>query len=286
MSKSSVSSLTKLLDEVLADAYGRDAERFLFELAIQFLNGRDLEAACAAIAAQAVINPSSQQLELVFEGAQQLLSVRKHTDLLATMAKKEDLQQILLRLQSGEGRAKISPKMLQRQPRIKAMSSPLIALPNLTGIQIAQTRLSPQLLGVLNEFLENPDQACGIVDISTQRQLVITEASARMILRDDFDRLMEEGLEAEIRRRVAAATNLRREDYCYSPDLELFTRLNRELEPNNPQSRRELRWRGRARDGSWVEYFHEYWAIQDDLGLVYHVGRNIAFEPIPEPVAV
>lgn len=271
------------LDELLADAYDRQPTQFIFDLAILLLQGKDLNAAKAAVSADITANRSDRSLELVFDEVADLLSVRKHTDLLASMADVEHLSEILLRLKCGQGRTPISPKMLERtrQQRKKPMNLPIIPLP---GIQIAQTRLSLPLINVINDFIENPDWACGVVELSTQRQLIVTEASAKMILRSDFDRLIAAGEEHEIRERVAAATNLKREDYFYPPDLLEFMRMTRrDLEPNNPSSKQELTWRGQSRDGTWVRYTHEYRLIMGDLNEVYHVGRNVGYEAIAEP---
>lgn len=285
MSTSKLQTVSQL-DAVLSEVYDRQPAKFVFDLVILLLQGKNVAAAKAAVSAKITANRADRRLELVFDEVADFLSVRSQVDLLASMADAEDLSEIVLWLKSGKGRTPISPKMLElhsQQRRKPMMSSPIIALP---GIHIGDAILSPALVDVINEFNEHPDWACGVVELKSQRQIMITGASARMILGGDFDRLMAAGAENIIRERVAAATRLKRENYFYLPHLEEFMRMTRQdLEPNNASSRRELTWWGQARDGSWVEYTHEYRTVMDAWGHVYHVGRNLGFRSIPEPVA-
>jgi hypothetical protein len=277
----SIERTIRQVAEVLSEPYGEQAEQFIFDLIVLLVQKKDIQAAMAAISARPIPQPTQRCLEMVFATAEDLKRVRGQADLLAAMAQRESIS-LLLRLESGQGRTPISPNQARSNLRKNTMSAPVIALP---GIQVAKMRFSPHLVRTLMEFMEHPDRACGVVELSTQRQLMITESSARMILQEDYTRLMELGREDLVRERVAAATSLRREDYFFAPDLDAFMRMTRELEPNNPDSRREITWRGQSRSGSWVNYTHQYKLIQDDLGKVYHVGQNVAFEPIAEPVA-
>ena len=270
------------LDKVLADPYGVQVEQFMFELICGLAQEKHVDAAIAAAAARPIPVPTQGLLEIVFKSANELKEVRGHADLLAKMARRESVR-ILLRLESGGGKTPISPNQA-RTHRKRIMNAPVIAMP---GIQVAKMRLSQPLLEVLFDFIENPDRACGVVELATQSQLIITESSAQMILQGDYARLMSEGSQDVIRDRVAQATSLKREDYFFPPDLEEFNRVTRqELEANNPGSSRELTWRGQSRDGSWVSYTHLYRLIADEFGGVYHVGENLGFEAIANPVAV
>lgn len=277
--------LDSLLSDVLSNAYREEVEQFMFDLVVALVNGRDRAAAIAAAEAQAKFRPSDGHLDIVFERTEDFLAVRGHTDLLIDMADSSQVSKILLRLKSEEGKAAISPKLRRRKTRKTNMATgPIIALP---GVQMAQMRFTERpvldgLMHLLFDFLENPEKACGVVALSTQQQIVITEASARMILQSDFDRLMEDDNEAEIRRKVAQATRLKREDYFYSEDLLEFMAMTRELEPNNPDSVRELRWRGIARNGEHFLYIHKY-KLAEFGGQLFHIGENVASEPIEAP---
>lgn len=277
----SADRIVEQLTEALSETYSDRAEQFMFDLIVYLAQKKDMKAAIAAISARPIPQPAQRCLEMVFATVDDLMQVRRQTDLLAAMAQRESIS-LLLRLESGKkGRTPISPKQARSKNLRQTMSTPVIALP---GIQVARMRFSPDLCRVMFEFMEHPDRACGLVELSSQRQLMITESSARMILQEDYDRLMALGREDLVRERVAAATSLRREDYFFKPDLEDFMRMTRELEPNNPDSRREITWRGLSRAGTWVAYTHEYRLVEADTEI-YHVGRNIAFEAIAEPVA-
>ena len=153
------------------------------------------------------------------------------------------------------------------------MAVPEIARP---GFHLAQMRLDRPLLEVVLKMYENPEWMCGIVEARTEQQVLLSESAARIILGTEMDRLDS----AAIQQKLAAATAMKREDYFYLPDLEAFRRDIRCLEPNNPHSTVVLRPRMKARDGNAYRYIHEYCAITDDFGRLYHVGRSLDVEAV------
>lgn len=148
------------------------------------------------------------------------------------------------------------------------------------ALQLAQCRLDENLIRVLMEFLENPDQKCGLVAARTEQQIALSESAAQIILGQDFSSMAPD----VIRLKLVEATAMKREDYFWLPDLEQFRKDILALEPNNRDSKIVLRPRMQARDGHWYEYAHEYKAIQDIWGNLYHVGRSVGMEPVPSPV--
>ncbi|TFI55109.1 hypothetical protein BLD44_007180 [Mastigocladus laminosus UU774] len=144
------------------------------------------------------------------------------------------------------------------------MTTNLVQTP--LGIQLPDVRLSLPLLRVLMEFAENPDMSAGLVRLSDERQICVTEASAQLVPNNDVEQLVR----------------LRRQDYWWLADLESFNQEWRQrLEPNNPQSFFEYSYRSEADSlGSWGRFTTRYRVIQDDQGILYHVCYSVGFEPI------
>lgn len=270
------------VEEVLRPCYDRQVEKFSFDVAIEMLGQKDLDAAEAAIVSRFSGDPAGRTVRVRCESMEQLRRLKKYVKVLGRMAAIEGLKRI--DLQYGDRKFSASPGMAVSQQR-KVTMNPVIALP-LPGIQIAQMQLSRPLLEVMMEFIENPEWRCGVVSLKDQHQVIITKSSAQMILGADYDRLMSGGQEEEARSRLAAATNLKREDYFYLPDLEDFMQSTRQqLTVNDRDSEIELSWRGRDRSGAWKQFTQRTRLISDG-GEVYHVARNIDVVDIREPVAV
>ena len=272
------------LNEALAPSFNDQARRFLRQLVLILIQKGDFDAAIAASEAKPIANPQSKLLELVFSEPSQLIKVRRHTDLLIVLAERETVS-IFLKTDSGSGMTHISPNQAEIMRR-NGMNSPVIAVPSLECIQVAEMALTPTLMRVMLDFFEHPEMRCGVVELGSQRQVMITASSAEMILGQDYRRLRDAGKDHIIKERVGAATRLRREDYFYDYSLEQFERMTRELTPNDPSSTREITIQGEARSGEPYQWTHRYRLIQDESGRLYHVGQNLGFEPIREPIAV
>ncbi len=270
-------------EKAIQGAYRGQVEQARAAVAIKLINGKHYDAARKMLGVELAGDSELRVLRVLCSDAETFLGLRGMIREFARLARDENLSRVVL--EWGEKKAQASPKMAgQYQRKTNMTTTPLIALP---GIQIGKMRLSRPLLEVLIGFAENPGDRCGVVELETQRQLIVTEASAQMILGREYDRLLTEGKEAEIRERVAAATNLRREDYFHLPDLEEFNRETRQrLEPNNPHSSIRLRWRGIGRDKLWREFHHEYRLVSDDIGRVYHVAKNLESREIAAPSLV
>ena len=270
------------IESVIQELYAHQVQRFSFDMAIAMLGQRDLSAAEAAIASPLEGNPGERVVSVLCGSMDEVRLLKKYVKVLGRLAGREGLRRIDLVYE--DRRFSASPGMAGIKQRKPTMTNPIIALP---GIQVAQMRLSRPLLEVMLEFIENPDWRCGVVSLQDQHQVIVTEASAQMILGREYDRLMMEGLEDEVRSRVAAATNLKREDYFYLPDLDVFMRETRQrLAVNDRASKIELSWRGQGRDGSWKQFTHEYRLVGDERGAVYHVAKNLDCVEIAAPEAI
>ena len=145
------------------------------------------------------------------------------------------------------------------------MVSSLLQTPS--GIQVAQMRLSAPLLQVLLEFTENPQMSAGLVRLSDEQQVCVTEASARLIPNNDAEELV----------------TLKRQDYWWLEDLDTFnTEWRLRLEANNPQSFLEYSYRAEIDQlGNWGRLTSRYRLIQDDQGILYHVCYSVGYDTIP-----
>jgi len=160
---------------------------------------------------------------------------------------------------------RILPGMRSR----RAMNDDIVFIAR-PGICLDSLRLSAPLLRVFEEWLANPEVKGSLIRRSDQRQVALTEAVAANILGGGT-------LEEAIKRR--------REDYWYLPDLEDFRReVQQRLEPNNPQSTYEYKWRGCDRNKqNWREFAHQFRLIQDSYGVLYEVAVNLGVKPIAVP---
>lgn len=140
------------------------------------------------------------------------------------------------------------------------------------GIAIAQMKLSKPILDVFAYFLENPQIKGGLVRLSDERQIAVSEASAALIKNATLE----------------DAVQRKRSDFWYPEDLNEINLLTRQrLEINNPDSTIEFSWRGVDRTGTdWRRFTNRYRLVQDDFGVVYQVSVNLGVEAIASPVSV
>ncbi|MFB2772494.1 hypothetical protein ACE1AT_24900 [Pelatocladus sp. BLCC-F211] len=143
-------------------------------------------------------------------------------------------------------------------------ASPIIPT---AGIQIDDLKLSQCLLPILIRWIENPHIKGGIIRVSDERQIVLTEASAVLISGTD----------------LAGATKRKRSDYWYPPDLE---DMRRETQQRG-DSRFDFRWRGTDEQRSrWNLFVNSYYIVRDEFSNVYLISENVAVEEMAPPPKV
>jgi hypothetical protein len=153
------------------------------------------------------------------------------------------------------------------------MPAPIIAAPK-QAIFTSEGYLPAEIFSVVMGFVENPDKKCGLV--LNDRQLVITQASADIILGEGYQSFSE----SEICEKLKAATRLTRQDYFYGPDLfSLRERIHREVEPNSGVGI-EVGCRIQARDGNWYLYTHNYRTVLSQ-GRLFEVVESVGLDPLP-----
>lgn len=161
-------------------------------------------------------------------------------------------------------------------------NSTLILDPNNPLIEVYALSLSPEMYREIGWFLEHPEQAGGIVRIHDNQQVAMSYANAKK----DADYTAGAG--------VKKAVSWKREDYWHPGDLNDFDRdWQQQLEPNNPNSWIEARWRsfdpdlGLGAEDGWIEFVNCYKLIRDErTGLTYHVSQNIGMKEIAKPVGI
>lgn len=157
----------------------------------------------------------------------------------------------------------------------------LILDPHNPLIEIYALSLSPCLYREIGWFLNNPEQAGGIVRMADDQQVAMSYANAQK--NTDFT----DGAG------VKKAVQWKREDFWHPGDLAEFDRAWRQhLEPNNSDSWIEYKWRSfdpdlglQAEDG-WIEFANRYKLIVDKFGNSYHVSWNLGMADIGKPVGV
>jgi hypothetical protein len=92
---------------------------------------------------------------------------------------------------------------------------------------------------------------------------------------------------------VKKAVSWKREDFWHPGDLRDFDRdWKQELEPNNPHSWIEYKWRsfdpelGLNSEEGWIEFANRYKLLVDKSGNCYHVSWNIEMKEIAKPVGI
>lgn len=140
------------------------------------------------------------------------------------------------------------------------------------GVQIAEVRLSIQILRVLENFCEYPENRCALVRVCDERQIALTESNAML--------LTNVSLQEAVQRK--------RKQYWYLPDLAEFNRESRQrLEPNNEASYIEFSWRGVSKDGlNWRRFITKYKLVEDAYGIMYQATQNLGVEQIATPPSI
>lgn len=158
---------------------------------------------------------------------------------------------------------------------------PLILDPQNPLIEIYALSLSPHLYQEIGWFLNNPTQPGGIVRVVDNQQVAMSYANAK----ESADFTAGAGIEKAI--------SWKREDFWHPADLSDFDRdWKQQLEPNNPNSWIEYRWRsfdpelGLNSEDGWIEFANRYKLLVDDLGNSYHVSWNLEMRDIAKPVGV
>lgn len=154
----------------------------------------------------------------------------------------------------------------------------LILDPQNPLIEIYALSLSPRLYQEIGWFLNNPTQPGGIVRVADNQQVAMSHANAQKIA--DFTAGAG----------VKKAVNWKREDFWHPADLNDFDRdWKQRLEPNNPDSWIEFRWRsfdpelGLNSEDGWIEFVNHYKLLVDEFGNSYHVSRNLGMREIAKP---
>ena len=155
----------------------------------------------------------------------------------------------------------ILAKYCNSQDPIMTTVSPIIAR---AGIKIEDMKLSQSLLSIIIRWIENPNIRGGIVRISDERQIVLTEASAALISGTD----------------LVGATKRKRSDYWYLPDLEDM-RCETKQRGDSPF---EFRWRGTDEQRyQWNLFVNSYYTVCDEFSNVYLISENVGYEQITPP---
>lgn len=193
------------------------------------------------------------ELELSQEEAWAWVETRFRT--LAQWARALNRPYTEVRYRGNNKSFKVSASMAEETPLDRVLTP---------GIYADVRFLSLPLLSVLNTFLENPDEKWALVRLSDERQIAMT-ASCQELIRNAT---------------VEDALKRRREQYWDAADLQEFRRLTQQgLEPNNPQSILQYRFKVVDRTGTdWRWMVSDYRLIEDN-GVLYHVSHNRGWEP-------
>lgn len=155
----------------------------------------------------------------------------------------------------------------------------LILDPGNPLIEIYALSLSPHIYKEIGWFLDNPTQAGGIVRVADNQQVAMSYANAKKTA--DFTAGAG----------VQKAVSWKREDFWHPGDLSDFDRdWKQELEPNNPNSWIEYKWRsfdpklGLNAENGWIEFVNRYKLLVDERGNRYHVSWNLGMSDIAKPV--
>lgn len=173
---------------------------------------------------------------------------------LAGWARALDRPYTEVRYQGQKKPFKIHASMAQESP-IDRVFTP--------GIHADIQFLSAPLLKVLNSFLENPEEKWALVRLSDERQVAMT-SSCRDLIRNAT---------------VDDALKRKRVQYWDINDLEEFRRLTQQqLEPNNPQSIIQHRFKVVDRTGTDWRWMVSDYRLVEDNGVLYHVSHNRGWE--------
>ncbi|MEP0914209.1 hypothetical protein NDI45_25200 [Leptolyngbya sp. GB1-A1] len=157
----------------------------------------------------------------------------------------------------------------------------LVLDPSNPLIEIHALSLSPCLYQEIGWFLDHPAQAGGIVRVTDNQQVAMSYANGKKTA--DFTAGAG----------VKKAVGWKREDFWHPGDLSEFDReWKQKLEPNNPNSWIEYRWksfdpeRGITSEDGWIEFANRYKLLVDEFGNSYHVSWNLGMRDIAKPVGV
>lgn len=162
---------------------------------------------------------------------------------------------------------------------IMSNETTLILDPSNPLIEVYCLSLSRTLYPELGWFLEHPEQAGGIVRSEDNQQVAMSYANAQK----NSDFTAGAG--------VKKAVKWKRSDYWHPQDLTDFEKEWRhKLEPNNPDSWMEFKWRsfdpdlGISSSDGWIEFANYYKLLVDEQGHTFHVSRNLGMRDISQPV--
>jgi hypothetical protein len=157
----------------------------------------------------------------------------------------------------------------------------LILDPDNPLVEIFALSLSPCLYKEIGWFLENPTQAGGIVRVANNQQVAMSYANAKK----SADFTAGAG--------VKKAVSWKREAFWHPSDLSNFDRdWKQALEPNNPNSWIEYKWRsfdpelGIESEDGWIEFANRYKLLVDGFGNQYHVSWNLGMSAIAKPLVI
>ena len=138
-------------------------------------------------------------------------------------------------------------------------------------IAIASMSFSSPLLRVMDQFLANPEWNCGLVRLSDEQQMVVTENCA--------DVLFFPGITP------SQAVNIKRPELWLPQDLASFNlEWPQRLRANDSNSVYETSWRGKMPGAEQYRRFRTQYRLIDDRGVLYHSCISIGWDEIPAPV--
>ena len=140
------------------------------------------------------------------------------------------------------------------------------------SIVIAPISFSSPLLRVMDRFLANPEWNCGLVRLSDEQQIVVTENCA--------DSLFFPGITS------SQAVRIKRSDLWLPQDLAAFNlEWPQRLRANDPNSVYETSWRGKMPGSDQYRRFRTQYRLIDDGGVLYHACISMGWDEIPEPMS-
>ncbi|PHJ69172.1 hypothetical protein VF14_03290 [Nostoc linckia z18] len=148
-------------------------------------------------------------------------------------------------------------------------STPLIVVP---GLQITEMKLSLPILRIFEEFCEYPERRSGLVRVSDERQVAMSESSAGLV----------------VNATLKQAVQRKRDEYWHPDDLGAFNReWQQNLSVDDNSSTLEFSYRGVSADGtSWRRFTNRYRLVKDSYGILYHVSSNVGVEEISRPAGI
>lgn len=141
------------------------------------------------------------------------------------------------------------------------------------GIHFDRTQIPLPILRSLLNFAERPNEKWVLIrltkDLQNQTQIAMTEACRSLVKNASLEQ----------------AIGRQRQDYWHLQDLDdLNQSVRQRLEPNNPSSMIEVRWRGVdvPTRSNWREFTYRYWLLEGN-GHLFQIGQNIGVKSIAPP---